>query len=401
MMAKIFKAMQRVTAAALVVALTACGGGGGGASASTQTITLEVGMAYSGDLQVLHPTTLRPVFTGLQNFTPQCFLQGGTVPTGLTLRGDCTMTGTPTQAGTFLLAIRVAAAGVSNVIDFTFSLPVTGPSNTYAFPATLLTGTAVDLAPSLGDWTPIAGDVLDYTVVGALPPGLGFDTTTGRITGTPTQAGDWPFTVQARVTTAAGTLALTPATSSGAVRTVGLTYPALGAVYAGRPFSTTPSITPSAGPWTYAVDVLPAGLSLDSTTGVISGTPSVVQSVPSPAIVTATQAGTGLQLQATVPFQVVSPVVVQYPARNVTVGQGVGYLPIVTDPSGQTFGGAVLTYSVAAGSSLPPGVTIFANNGFIVGTPTAPAVPGTVEVTVTMNGVTFSVFASDALTVTP
>jgi hypothetical protein len=124
-----------------------------------------------------------------------------------------------------------------------------------------------------------------------LPAGLSVNTTTGVISGTPTTAGNSSVTISATNSAGTGsaTLALTIApvqqTSPPAI-TSSLT--ASGTV--GTAF--TYQITATNGPTSFNATGLPAGLSVNTTTGVISGTPTAAGS-SSVTISATNSAGTG------------------------------------------------------------------------------------------------------------
>ena len=123
------------------------------------------------------------------------------------------------------------------------------------------------------------GGTAPYTyavAAGSLPAGLTLNTATGELSGTPTTAGTFNFTVQATdagnftgsraytVTIAAPTLSLAPAAT------------ALPAATAGVAYSQTLVATGGTAPYSYVVTAgaLPAGLTLNEATGVLSGTPT-------------------------------------------------------------------------------------------------------------------------------
>jgi hypothetical protein len=109
---------------------------------------------------------------------------------------------------------------------------------------------------------------------GSLPPGLSLNSATGSITGTPTTSGNYGFTVQVTdssspLQTAMASLSisippLAISTQSLAIGTVGVSYSAEVAATGGTPAYT----------WSIASGSLPPGLSLNSATGSITGTPT-------------------------------------------------------------------------------------------------------------------------------
>src|SRR6185436_7853673 len=123
-----------------------------------------------------------------------------------------------------------------------------------------------------------------YSIVsGSLPTGLTLNSATGAITGTPTAAGSFPFTAQ--VVDARGTAAGTTTNSCGI--TIAVAAPALSCVAAttgqvGVAYSSSLVATGGVAPYTYSIVAgsLPTGLTLNSSTGAITGTPTTAGSFP-------------------------------------------------------------------------------------------------------------------------
>ncbi|MEV0096900.1 putative Ig domain-containing protein [Streptomyces sp. NPDC050738] len=108
-----------------------------------------------------------------------------------------------------------------------------------------------------------------------LPSGLTIDSASGTVSGTTTTGGANSVTVTA--TDAAGktgstTFAWTVGDSGGG--TLSLANPGGQTVYTGRPFTLALKATGGTGARTFTATGLPAGLSVDRTTGVIAGTPT-------------------------------------------------------------------------------------------------------------------------------
>lgn len=109
-----------------------------------------------------------------------------------------------------------------------------------------------------------------------LPPGLSLNSTTGVIGGRPTSAGNFSFTITARdsalpINTSPRAFKLTIAPMDQLVWTINPS-PSGGKV--AMPYSASlPAATGGSGNYTYFVSSLPLGLSFNSTTRVISGTP--------------------------------------------------------------------------------------------------------------------------------
>jgi subtilase family serine protease len=135
-------------------------------------------------------------------------------------------------------------------------------------------GTAASLQISATDSA--SGQTLTYSATG-LPAGLSISSSTGLISGTPTTAGTSDVKVTATDTTgAAGSASFTWTVNSATGNTVTVTNPGSQTGTVGTAASLQISATDSASgqTLTYGATGLPAGLSISSSTGLITGTPS-------------------------------------------------------------------------------------------------------------------------------
>ena len=110
---------------------------------------------------------------------------------------------------------------------------------------------------------------------GALPTGLTLSAT-GSLTGTPTAAGTFTFTIQvADATRATATKSFTITVTALTITTATLPNGTVGTAYT----ATTLAAAGGAPPYSWSASGLPSGLSMSSA-GVISGTPAVAGSFP-------------------------------------------------------------------------------------------------------------------------
>jgi hypothetical protein len=150
----------------------------------------------------------------------------------------------------------------------------------------------------------VSGDVDSYAVSPALPAGLSIDTLTGVIAGTPTAVtASVTYTVTASndhgSTDATITIAITPPPPS----SLSYSSSAINATMGYAIVDATPSVSGSVA--SYAVSpLLPAGLSINTSTGVISGTPS---STSASAIYTVTATNHYGSTTANVTIEVLAP----------------------------------------------------------------------------------------------
>ena len=198
-------------------------------------------------------------------------IASGTLPNGLALSATGAITGTPTAGGTFTFTVELTD---SLLVTATKQLGITvaatiSISTAPSLPAGTIGSSYSETLAAVGGTPPFTWTLTS----GSLPTGLAL-APTGSISGTPTTAGTSTFTLQVKGATTAiasqqftlvivsGLAISTPASLPGA--TAGAAYSqALAAVGGIPPYQ-----------WTMVKGALPAGLTLNASTGIISGTPA-------------------------------------------------------------------------------------------------------------------------------
>jgi hypothetical protein len=196
-------------------------------------------------------------------------VSSGSLPAGISLSADGTLSGTPTATGISSFTVEVTDANSQSAAQATSITISAGVSTTFAAPPAGRVGVAyTDTLTATGGTAPYTWSVN----AGSLPPGITL-TSAGVLAGTPTTAGSYPFTVNvidqnSGIATASITLVVNASLT--------LTFAAPPAGQVGVAYTDTLTAAGGATPYTWSVSAgsLPAGLTLTTSTGVVAGTPT-------------------------------------------------------------------------------------------------------------------------------
>ena len=335
-------------------------------NASTSALSVTSSTIPAAKAQTAYSATL----TATGGTAPYTWsMTSGTLPTGLTLAASGTISGMPTQAGSSSFTVQVTdssspaktatqplsiavAAATAQLQVGTSSIPSGQVGVAYA--TTLLAS---------GGTTPYSWSVSS----GALPAGVTLNAATGQLGGTPTQSGTFPFVVQVKDSSnpALSATQSLSATIAAAGTPLAITSASLSNGQQGVAYSATLSATGGTTPYTWSISsgALPSGISLNSASGALTGTP--------------TQSGT-FYFTAKVTDSG-SPAVTATANLSIVIEASTLQISTTTLPAGATSNAydAVLaatggttpyTWSLLSGS-LPAGLTLSAS-GQITGTPT-------------------------------
>ena len=242
----------------------------------TEYLSITVGSPVTGGLGLVNRTlwlgdtvSNSAVFSGYP--TPTVIKESGDIPPGLSVSSNGTISGTPTESGTYTFALR----------GYNFVNSVTTESYTYTvqaapafvddsnYTSTMLYGSQVSLSSSA------TGASLTYSLYsGELPAGLSLNSETGVVSGRTTESG--VFTYRIQVANNSGSA--TSQTSTITVRKAP-TFTNTGIVSRlnkGVPY-TFDFKAPAYPAPTYSVvsGALPTGMALSASRGELTGTPTV------------------------------------------------------------------------------------------------------------------------------
>ncbi|HMZ21043.1 MAG TPA: putative Ig domain-containing protein, partial [Blastocatellia bacterium] len=342
--------------------INANGGNGSDIGAYEHNCTmLTLGALPNGTANTAYNQSLNPG----GGFAPYTVTLGsGTLPPGLTLNGD-SLNGTSTATGEFSFTLLATDAyGCTGSRSYTLKFACAGVT---VVPASLPGGT-VGTAYNQTVGTSPTGAFSFAVTSGALPIGLMLNAATGAITGTPAQSGSFSFTITATGAECSGSRGYTIAIGCPVITPATLANTSVGANYAGS-VAASPS-----GVYSYSLLMgsLPAGLTLNSSNGALTGTASVPGTF---GFTIRAQSAGGCSGQQSYSLTVGCP----------TIALSALATPTLNSPYQQTVvaspGGG--NYSYAVTGSLPAGLSLNPATGAITGTPTA---AGAYNFTITVTG---------------
>jgi hypothetical protein len=285
------------------------------------------------------------------------------LPAGLAINSaNGIISGTPTAlSANATYTVTATNSGGTTSKTLTIAVNDVAPSNLNYTSSTVTYTRGASISNNSPSST--GGAIVSYSVNPALPNGLNISTTSGVISGTPSVLSpSTNYTITATNSGGSTTKAISITVND--VAPSSLTYsPALFSATKGTAI-TAMSPSASGGAITsYSATSLPSGLSLNTSTGVISGTPTAIQ-VATPYTITATNSGGSMTASINITVNDVAPSSLSYSPSNLTVTKGSS----ITAMNPNALGGVITSYSA---SNLPSGLSINSVTGVISGSPSS------------------------------
>ncbi|MGA9472507.1 MAG: Ig domain-containing protein, partial [Terriglobales bacterium] len=302
-------------------------------------------------------------------------LSSGTLPAGITLgsstTNSVTISGMPTGPGSNPVTFKVVdATGVLATQPMTITV---NPPPALDIATTSLAAGVVGTA--YNQTVSVTGGVPSYhwaVTSGSLPAGLNLNASTGAITGTPTGTftgtSNFAITVTDSETPTATSTSANLSISVSALPLIVTTGSLPGGTLS-TPYSATLTASGGIAPYTWSISVgsLPPGLSLNSSTGLISGTPTVTGT--SSFTVKVTDSETPTARSATANLSIVISNLPPLQITTTSLPSGTDHAPYNTTVNA-TGGLQPYSWSITAGA-LPAGLDLNSITGQISGTPSA------------------------------
>lgn len=335
----------------------------GGINSNLSSSATAYGLALDGDENVFYGINSATAATGGLGISYQFGYNTASLPAGLALNPNGTITGTPTtlQSKTEH-SISVSSFYGSSTAKLKITIVDEAPSFAYSTANNTLTKnvTNISLVP-----VSTGGPISSYTISPTgLPAGLTFNSTTGKIEGKATILQDTISTYIVSATNSGGTGKDTVTFKVVDVVPSAISYQSNNILYVNKSFTELKPTVTGGGPVTqYSVSPdLPTGVHLDAITGVISGSPASVQASKSYSI-KAENSGGFVTATINIAVNDVAPQIGYAPDSSFKFKQNV---TITAIPKPANAGGPILSYTT---TGLPVGLTLN-SDGSITGTPT-------------------------------
>jgi large repetitive protein len=312
-------------------------------------------------------------FTTTGGTTPYTYALSGTLPTGLSFNtSTATLSGVPAQSGNFNFSVTATdhstGSGAPFSVTQNYTLTVSTAAITFT-PSTLPSG-AAGVAYNSTTFTATGGIAPYHFSVAtgsSLPAGLTLSSS-GTLSGTPTSAGSFSFSIQATdADNASGTQAFTVSIGAATI-TLTPSSPTLPAATAETTYSETFSSSGGTAPYHYSITAgaLPPGLTLSSA-GTLNGTPTAAgtYNVTVQSLDSSTGTGAPFFTSRAYSLTVNAPSITVSPSTLPGAQVASAYSQQLTASGGN----GTYTFNVSAGS-LPTGLSL-STSGLLSGTPSA------------------------------
>ena len=344
-----------------------------GTPTSSGTASVTVLLSDSGGQNIQAPyslqiasvltisTTSLPAGRVQQSYSATVSANGGTtpytwsatgLPAGLSINsGTGLISGTPTSSGAASVTVLLSDSGGQNAqLPYPLQIASVLTISTTSLPAGRVQQAYSATVSATGGTTPYT-----WSATG-LPAGLSINSGTGLISGTPTSSGTASVTVL--LSDSGGQNIQAPySLQIASVLTISTTSLPAGRVQ--QSYSATVSANGGTTPYTWSATGLPAGLSINSGTGLISGTPTS-SGVASVTVLLSDSGGQSAQL----PYALQIASVLTIGTTSLPAGRVQQAYAATVSATGGT------TPYIWSATGLPAGVSINSGSGLISGTPT-------------------------------